>query len=95
MFTSGRLDWEKRCFMIAIGERNADLSHYWTAARIKKNRSKTANTPTIKFKVRCSRHLYTLVLNDLEKADKLKQSLPPGTYGMKSCSEQSSDMSCL
>merc|ERR1712156_522364 len=32
----------------------------------------------VKFKVRCSRFLYTLVVNDKEKADKLKQSLPPG-----------------
>lgn len=32
----------------------------------------------IKFKVRCSRELYTLVLKDSDKADKLKQSLPPG-----------------
>ena len=32
----------------------------------------------IKFKVRCSRELYTLVLKDGDKADKLKQSLPPG-----------------
>jgi hypothetical protein len=31
----------------------------------------------IKFKVRCSRLMYTLVLRDSEKADKLKQSLPP------------------
>ncbi|KAF8443624.1 ribosomal L38e protein family-domain-containing protein [Terfezia claveryi] len=44
------------------------------SARIKKN-----TKDSIKFKVRCSRHLYTLVLNDPEKADKLKQSLPPGT----------------
>lgn len=34
----------------------------------------------IKFKVRCSRFLYTLVLKDSEKADKLKQSLPPGMW---------------
>ena len=40
--------------------------------RIKKN---TENT---KFKVRCSRFLYTLVITDKEKAEKLKQSLPPG-----------------
>ncbi len=33
---------------------------------------------TVKFKVRCSRYLYTLVIQDKEKADKLKQSLPPG-----------------
>ncbi|KTW32143.1 uncharacterized protein T551_00825 [Pneumocystis jirovecii RU7] len=31
----------------------------------------------VKFKVRCSRYVYTLVVNDHEKAEKLKQSLPP------------------
>jgi len=30
-----------------------------------------------KFKVRCSRYLYTLCVSDAEKVDKLKQSLPP------------------
>jgi large subunit ribosomal protein L38e len=45
-----------------------------TAARIKRNRS----TQQIKFKVRCHRFIYTLVLKDSDKADKLKQSLPPG-----------------
>jgi len=40
---------------------------------VKKNADKQ-----IKFKVRCSRELYTLVLKDSDKADKLKQSLPPG-----------------
>eukprot|EP00842_Homolaphlyctis_polyrhiza_P006549 jgi/Hompol1/6896/HPOL_005115-RA len=30
-----------------------------------------------KFKVRCSKYLYTLVVADAEKAEKLKQSLPP------------------
>ncbi|QPG96498.1 hypothetical protein C2857_004375 [Epichloe festucae Fl1] len=44
-----------------------------SSARIKKN--KQANN--IKFKVRCQKHLYTLVLKDTEKAEKLKQSLPP------------------
>eukprot|EP00591_Stephanopyxis_turris_P011933 CAMPEP_0195517358 /NCGR_PEP_ID=MMETSP0794_2-20130614/10545_1 /TAXON_ID=515487 /ORGANISM="Stephanopyxis turris, Strain CCMP 815" /LENGTH=69 /DNA_ID=CAMNT_0040646149 /DNA_START=120 /DNA_END=329 /DNA_ORIENTATION=+ len=33
---------------------------------------------TTKFKIRCSRHLYTLVVEDSEKAEKLTQSLPPG-----------------
>jgi large subunit ribosomal protein L38e len=28
--------------------------------------------------VRCTKYLYTLVVADAEKADKLKQSLPPG-----------------
>jgi large subunit ribosomal protein L38e len=45
-----------------------------TAARIKRNRK----SQQIKFKVRCKRLLYTLVLKDSDKADKLKQSLPPG-----------------
>lgn len=45
-----------------------------TAARIKKSRK----TNQIKFKVRCHRYLYTLVLKDADKAEKLKQSLPPG-----------------
>merc|ERR1712189_138969 len=33
---------------------------------------------TVKFKVRCSRYLYTLKVDDKEKAEKLRQSLPPG-----------------
>ena len=36
------------------------------------------NIENVKFKVRCSRFLYTLVITDKEKAEKLKQSLPPG-----------------
>ena len=42
------------------------------SVKIKKNGS------NVKFKVRCSRYLYTFALDDLEKAEKLKQSLPPG-----------------
>ncbi|XP_035695728.1 60S ribosomal protein L38-like [Branchiostoma floridae] len=42
------------------------------SVKIKKNKD------NVKFKVRCSRYLYTLVITDKEKADKLKQSLPPG-----------------
>lgn len=51
------------------------LTNDFTAARIKKN-TKSSQT---KFKVRCSRHLYTLVLKDSDKAEKLRQSLPPST----------------
>jgi len=40
--------------------------------KIRKRADKT------KFKIRCSRLLYTLVVTDSEKADKLTQSLPPG-----------------
>ncbi|KAH9413015.1 60S ribosomal protein L38, partial [Dermatophagoides pteronyssinus] len=43
------------------------------SVKIKKNKDNVT-----KFKVRCSKYLYTLVINDKEKAEKLKQSLPPG-----------------
>ena len=40
---------------------------------------KIKKSPTVtKFKVRCSKYLYTLCVADSDKADKLKQSLPPG-----------------
>ncbi|KAK8682683.1 hypothetical protein V6N13_055062 [Hibiscus sabdariffa] len=42
------------------------------SVKIKKSRD------VVKFKVRCSKYLYTLCVSDAEKADKLKQSLPPG-----------------
>eukprot|EP00401_Gymnodinium_catenatum_P047479 CAMPEP_0117524564 /NCGR_PEP_ID=MMETSP0784-20121206/35312_1 /TAXON_ID=39447 /ORGANISM="" /LENGTH=69 /DNA_ID=CAMNT_0005320719 /DNA_START=86 /DNA_END=295 /DNA_ORIENTATION=- len=41
------------------------------AVKIKRNGTET------KFKIRCSRFLYTLVMKDKDKAEKLKQSLPP------------------
>ena len=44
------------------------------SVKIKKNKD------MVKFKVRCSKYLYTLCVSDFEKADKLKQSLPPGIY---------------
>ena len=54
-----------------------------TAARIKKTTSRLPGGKTkTKFKVRCSRYLYTLSLDDPEKAEKLKQSLPPGAFVM-------------
>jgi len=56
-------EWKERTKLIDL-----------TAARIKKNKK----TNKIKFKVRCKRHLYTLVLKDSDRAEKLKQSLPPG-----------------
>ncbi|KAI9632316.1 ribosomal L38e protein family-domain-containing protein [Dioszegia hungarica] len=61
-----------------------------TLARIKKTTVRANTTASAKgkaagkshtvtkFKIRCSRYLYTLVLTDSEKAEKLKQSLPPG-----------------
>lgn len=46
------------------------------ARSVKIKRSKDV----VKFKVRCSKYLYTLCVFDAEKANKLKQSLPPGSY---------------
>ncbi|XP_060035169.1 large ribosomal subunit protein eL38-like [Erinaceus europaeus] len=42
------------------------------SVKIKKNKD------NVKFKVWCSRCLYTLVITDKEKTEKLKQSLLPG-----------------
>jgi large subunit ribosomal protein L38e len=44
------------------------------ARSVKIKRSKVV----VKFKGRCSKYLYTLCVFDAEKANKLKQSLPPG-----------------
>ncbi|RWW15253.1 hypothetical protein GW17_00020916, partial [Ensete ventricosum] len=44
------------------------------ARSVKIKRSKDV----VKFKVRCAKYLYTLCVFDSEKANKLKQSLPPG-----------------
>ncbi|ETW75385.1 hypothetical protein HETIRDRAFT_423082 [Heterobasidion irregulare TC 32-1] len=50
-----------------------------SSARIKKVASRVPGAKEkTKFKIRCSRYLYTLSLDDPEKAEKLKQSLPPG-----------------
>lgn len=46
------------------------------AARVKKTVKANGGLQT-KFKVRCTKYLYTLVVDDQEKAEKLKQSLPP------------------
>lgn len=44
------------------------------AANVKVKKTKTST----KFKIRCSRYMYTLNIPDAEKAEKLKASLPPG-----------------
>ncbi|KAK1919661.1 60S ribosomal protein L38 [Pyrenophora teres f. teres] len=51
------------------------------SARIKKNKK----VNNIKFKVRCSTNVYTLVLKDTDKAEKLKQSLPRVRITYKIC----------
>eukprot|EP00636_Phaeomonas_parva_P007651 CAMPEP_0118861352 /NCGR_PEP_ID=MMETSP1163-20130328/6913_1 /TAXON_ID=124430 /ORGANISM="Phaeomonas parva, Strain CCMP2877" /LENGTH=71 /DNA_ID=CAMNT_0006795157 /DNA_START=25 /DNA_END=240 /DNA_ORIENTATION=+ len=45
-----------------------------TSVKIKRN----TKTGVTKYKIRCSRYLYTLRVDDDAKADKLTQSLPPG-----------------
>ncbi|CDW53466.1 60S ribosomal protein L38 [Trichuris trichiura] len=42
------------------------------SVKIKKNPFNT------KFKLRCSKFLYTLVIQDNDRAEKIRQSLPPG-----------------
>ena len=51
-----------------------------SAARMKRTpiTHKGQTTQQIKFKIRCKRYLYTLILSDASRADKIKQSLPPG-----------------
>ena len=40
--------------------------------------SRPSINPPLSTQVRCSKYLYTLGVSDSEKADKLRQSLPPG-----------------
>ncbi|KAH0775699.1 hypothetical protein KY290_007110 [Solanum tuberosum] len=68
-----------------IGKRNEpkqihEIKDFLLTARRKDARSVKIkkNKDMVKFKVRCSKYLYTLCVSDFEKADKLKQSLPPG-----------------
>jgi len=59
--------------------RGSNLFILITEARIKKIAAKTPNgKPQTKFKIRCARYLYTLSLDDPDKAEKLKLGLPPG-----------------
>ena len=55
------------------------------AARIKVSKKSKKDSRTglqssvtqTKFKLRCTRYMYTLVMDDAGKAEKLRQSLPP------------------
>ncbi|KAK6928911.1 Ribosomal protein L38e [Dillenia turbinata] len=53
------------------------------ARSVKIKRSKDV----VKFKVRCSQYLYMLCVFDSEKADKLKQSLPPDPEKLQSAGD--------
>ncbi len=47
---------------------------FLTVVKVKKTGKVT------KFKVRCAKYLYTYVVTDNAKVEKLKQSLPPGMW---------------
>lgn len=58
-----------------------EIKDFLVAARRKDARCvtiKKQKNGSLKFKVRCSKYLYTLVVAQNEKAEKLQQSLPPG-----------------
>jgi len=59
-----------------------EIKQFLLTARRKDAKSvkimKSKKKDSVKFKVRCSKYLYTLVVQDKEKAEKLRQSLPPG-----------------
>uniref|UniRef100_A0A8D0C363 Large ribosomal subunit protein eL38 n=1 Tax=Salvator merianae TaxID=96440 RepID=A0A8D0C363_SALMN len=56
-----------------------EIKDFLLAGRWKDAKSvKIKNKVNVKFNVRCRRYLYTLVITDKEKAEKLNQSLPPG-----------------
>lgn len=67
---------------------NSELTKWrQLAAVIKKSVSRKVNAAGVsiqstkfKFKVRCSKYLYTFVIADADKAEKLRQSLPPSTF---------------
>ncbi|CAL8283364.1 unnamed protein product [Merluccius merluccius] len=73
--TSAEMNWPRKIeeikdFLLTARRKDAK------SVKIKKNKD------NVKFKVRCSRYLYTLVITDKEKAEKLKQSLPPVADGL-------------
>ncbi|KAH8059248.1 hypothetical protein JL721_9343 [Aureococcus anophagefferens] len=58
----------------------SDIRDFLQKARRRDESVKIKKTKgVVKFKIRCSRYLYTLRVSDTEKADKLTQSLPRGS----------------
>jgi len=71
---------QKRKLSIKMPKQITDIRDFLQKARradakLVKIRKRASQT---KFKIRCSRMLYTLVVTDPEKSEKLTQSLPPG-----------------
>ena len=80
LFLSER-DTRDACFAktegdMEYGKRYADTPAIRLGARLKKS----SKSKDIKMKIRCKRYLYTLILKDSAKADKIKQSLPPSKF---------------
>jgi large subunit ribosomal protein L38e len=76
-----------------------EIKDFLLTARRKDARSvKIKKTGDVtKFKVRCSRYLYTLCVTDSDKADKLKQSLPPGVLSAtasRACNDRALHWCC-
>ncbi|KAL3583210.1 hypothetical protein D5086_014271 [Populus alba] len=68
-------------FLMSNGAQTFSLSSVGTGRGLRKDARSVKikrSRDAVKFKVRCSKYLYTLCVFDTEKADKLKQSLPPG-----------------
>ncbi|XP_033615748.1 60S ribosomal protein L38-like [Fukomys damarensis] len=66
--------------LISVPQKIEDFKNFLLTARQKDAKSIKIkkNKDNVKFKVQCSRYLYTLVITDKEKEEKLKPSLPPG-----------------
>merc|ERR1712054_291195 len=66
----------------AMPKQISEIKDFLLTARRKDARSvKIKKTGDVtKFKVRCQKYLYTLCVTDSDKAEKLKQSLPPGLH---------------
>ena len=59
-------------------KKNKDNVKFKVIEALKENISFCERLIYMHVQVRCSKYLYTLVVEDKEKAEKLKQSLPPG-----------------
>jgi large subunit ribosomal protein L38e len=66
--------------LITMPKQISEIKDFLLTARRKDARSVKIkrSKDVVKFKVRCKKYLYTLCVFDTDKADKLKQSLPPG-----------------
>ncbi|TRM59044.1 ribosomal protein L38e, partial [Schizophyllum amplum] len=68
----------KQFIQIAMRKDATRASCHCIAGPHKKTAPQKGKKQQTKFKVRCSRYLYTLTVDDPEKAEKLKLGLPPG-----------------